>query len=151
VESDRFEVFVAAVEPRLRRAFAPQFGIDGTADAVADALAFAWEHWDRVRSMANPAGYLYRVGQTSLRLARRGPVALPSPAQLSLPEVEPALIPALLALPETQRTAVWLVHGCQWRYSEVAEAMGVSVSAVGTHVRRALDRLRQRLEVDSCA
>ena len=81
---------------------------------------------------------------------RRTP-RLPAPAQIGVPEVEPGLIPALLALPETQRTAVWLVHARQWRYGEVAEAMGTSVSMVGNHVRRGSDRLRQHLEVDARA
>lgn len=70
---------------------------------------------------------------------------LPAPALLGVPEVEPALVPALLRLSPAQRTAVWLVHGCQWRYGEVAEAMGVSASSVGTHVSRGLEGLRASL------
>lgn len=99
--------------------------------------------------MENPVGYLYRVGQSRTR-ARRA-VLLPPPADLGVPDVEPMLVPALLELPETQRIAVWLVHGCDWSYREVADAMDVSVSAVGTHVGRALARLRARLEVDTVA
>jgi DNA-directed RNA polymerase specialized sigma24 family protein len=68
-----------------------------------------------------------------------------------LPDVEPELIPALMRLPETQRTAVWLVHGCGWRYGEVAAAMCTSTSMVGNHVARALERLRKELEVDARA
>lgn len=66
-----------------------------------------------------------------------------------IPEVEPGLVPALLLLPETQRAAVWLVHACQWRYAEVAEALGTTTSTVGNHVSRALERLRHQLEVDA--
>jgi len=36
---------------------------------TAEALAYAWENWDRLSSMKNPVGYLYRVGQSR---ARRG-------------------------------------------------------------------------------
>jgi DNA-directed RNA polymerase specialized sigma24 family protein len=46
---------------------------------------------------------------------------------------------------------VWLVHGCQWTYGEVAEAMGLGASTVGTHVSRGMARLRERLEVQSRA
>ena len=60
-------------------------------------------------------------------------------------------MPALLELPETQRTAVWLVHACGWSYAEVAEAMDTSTSMVGNHVSRGLARLRDLLEVDSRA
>ncbi len=146
---DEFSDFVAEATPRLRRAFVAGRGINGAADATAEALAYAWEHWERLRVMENPVGYLYRVGQSRTR-ARRIP-ALPPPAELGLPDVEPALVPALLELSVQQRTAVWLVHGCGWSYREVAEAMDVSASAVGTHVSRALERLRARLEVDARA
>src|SRR5690606_6552634 len=118
-------------------------------EATAEALAYGWEHRDRVLAMENPAGYLYRVGQSRTKVRRR--LALPAPDDLRLPEVEPALIPALLDLPDQQRTAVWLVHACGWTYAEAAEAMGISRSAVGTHVSRALDALRRALEVDTHA
>lgn len=144
-----FEAFVTDARPRLHRAFIGARGIDGAADATAEALAWAWEHWAQVRTMENPIGYLYRVGQARSR-CRRTP-ALPSPQSLAISEVEPALVPALLALSLQQRTAVWLVHGCQWHYREVAEAMEISPSAVGTHVSRALDHLRSYLEVGTRA
>lgn len=145
-----FEVFAAAVRPRLLRAFAGCRGFDEAADATAEALAYGWEHWSELQTMANPAGYLFRVGQSKTRQRRRA-VQLPPPVELGIPEVEPRLVPALLELPETQRTAVWLVNACQWSYAEVAEAMDTSVSMVGNHVRRGLDRLRTALEVSSCA
>ena len=62
-------------------------------------------------------------------------------------DVEPGLVPALKRLPDQQRTAVWLVHACDWSHGEAAEAMGISPSTVATHVTRALVALRQRLEV----
>jgi RNA polymerase sigma-70 factor (ECF subfamily) len=144
-----FDDFVREVEPRLRRAFVGCRGVDGAREATAEALAYAWEHRARVLAMENPAGYLYRVGQSRTKARRR--VALPSPTDLRLPDVEPALIPALLALPDQQRTAVWLVHACGWTYAEAADAMEISRSAVGTHVSRALDALRRALEVDTHA
>ena len=137
-----FEAFVSQVRQRLLRAFVGCRGVDGAADAAAQALAYAFEHWDEVKTMENPAGYLYRVGQSRTR-PRPKPV-LPPAESFGLPDVEPALVPALLSLPQTKRTAVWLVHGCQWRYREVAEAMGISTSMVGTHVSRGLKALRQR-------
>jgi DNA-directed RNA polymerase specialized sigma24 family protein len=146
IDPATFDEFVARVEPRLRRAFIGWCGVDGAHDATAEALAWAWEHWDRVASLANPAGYLYRVGQSKSRRRREG--ALPAPESLGLPEVEPGLLPALTQLPQQQRTAVWLVHACGWTYAECAEAMEISASAVGTHVSRALGALRTTLEVD---
>jgi len=144
-----FESFASEVQSRLVGAFIGCRGIDGAADAAAEAIAYAFEHWDRIRVMENPTGYLYRVGQSRTRV--RPLPSLPAPETIGVPEVEPALIPALRALPETQRTAVWLVHACEWRYAEVAEAMGTSVSMVGNHVSRALEALRDALEVESHA
>ena len=141
-----FDEFVVEVRPRLTRAFVPCVGTADAADAAAEALVYAFEHWETLRTMANPAGYLYRVGRSRVR-ARKVP-QLPAPDALGLPDVEPRLIPALLALPDSQRTAVWLVHACQWRYSEVAEAMGTSTTMVGNHVSRGLESLRRRLGVD---
>ena len=141
-----FEDFVAAVRPRLQRAFLAARGTDGAEDATAEAIAWAWEHWEEVEQMANPAGYLYRVGQSRTRRRRRP--RLPAAEAIGAVEVEPGLVPALLALPLTQRTAVWLVHGCGWTYGEVAEAMSTSESMVGNHVTRALARLRRSLGVE---
>jgi DNA-directed RNA polymerase specialized sigma24 family protein len=141
-----FDEFVVDVRPRLIRALVPVVGAGDAADAAAEAIAYAFEHWGVLQEMANPAGYLYRVGRSRVR--RRRVPSLPPPSALGLPDVEPGLIPALASLPESQRTAVWLVHACEWRYAEVAEAMGTSVSMVGNHVARGLDALRRRLGVD---
>lgn len=135
-----FERFFRDAEPRLRRAFVGTHGIEGARDAAAEALSWAWEHWEEVVVMTNSVGYLYRVGQSRTRV-RRTP-RLPPPESIGLADVEPQLVPALLALTPPQRSAVWLVHACGWHYAEVAEALNISASAVGTHVGRGLDHLR---------
>lgn len=142
---DDFENFAADAGVRLRRAFVGSLGVDGAAEASAEALAWAWENRERLSLMDNPVGYLYRVGRSRSRRRAR-PLVMPSPGELGIPEVEPGLVPALLELTDRQRTAVWLVHGCQWRHNEVADAMGITPTAVATHVQRALGRLRTRLE-----
>ena len=142
-QDDEFEDFVRWVRPRLYRAFLGTRGVSGAADAVAEALAWGWEHRSELATMANPAGYLYRVGNSRTRPRRR--VVLPAPADVGLPDFEPRLVPALLALPATQRTAVWLVHACAWTYAEAAAAMDTSPSMIGNHVHRAMMKLRSDL------
>jgi RNA polymerase sigma-70 factor (ECF subfamily) len=143
-----FDEFAAEAGPRLRRAFAAR-GLDRAADATSEALAFAWAEWDRVVEMENALGYLYRVGiSRTRRLWERRPPKLPSPESIGLPDIEPNLIPALRALPDTQRTAVWLVHACGWSYTDTAAAMGIGISTVGTHVTRGLAALRRSLGVE---
>jgi hypothetical protein len=48
-------------------ALAAAAGIEAGREATAEALAYGWEHWDRVGSMENPVGYLYRVGRSKAR------------------------------------------------------------------------------------
>ena len=148
-EQAAFRAFVDEVGPRLRRAFTLLRGVDGGADATAEALAWAWEHWAEVQTMANPAGYLYRVG--SSRTRPRRPRFSPPPVPMDASGFEPGLVPALARLSVRQRTAVVLIHGCGWTHQEVADALGVSRSSVGTHVERAMSSLRKELGVESDA
>src|SRR6266496_70048 len=62
-----FERFVREVEPRLGRALAAAYGFEDGRDATAEALAYAWQHWQRLQHIANLPGYLFRVGQTRSR------------------------------------------------------------------------------------
>jgi hypothetical protein len=66
-DDDGFEDFFAVAEPRLRRALVAAYGIERGREAAAEALAYGWEHWSKVRAMKNPTGYLYRVGQSRSR------------------------------------------------------------------------------------
>lgn len=142
---DSFSEFVERVEPRLRHALIPTLGLDMAHEATAEALAYGWEHWDRLRAMDNPAGYLYRVAVTAGRRTPRSTVTLPQVPPGELPWVEPGLPEALSLLSDRQRTAVWLVHGLGWQQSEVAEFLGVSRDTVRTHTERGLAKLRSAL------
>ena len=67
-----FEGFVKDSETRLHDALAALFGPQAGRDATAEALAYGWEHWERVRKMDNPIGYLYAVGRDRGRKAQTG-------------------------------------------------------------------------------
>ncbi len=69
-KADSFTEFFSDVERSLRHALTAAFGADHGREAVAEALAYGWEHWDRIQSMENPAGYLYRVAVNHARKAR---------------------------------------------------------------------------------
>jgi DNA-directed RNA polymerase specialized sigma24 family protein len=142
-----FDAFVATERPRLEAVLLAHYGRDLGHEATADALAYAWEHWDRVSAMDNPVGYLYRVAQSAtrrhLRWSRK--VALPAvPAELAA-TVDPELPHALAQLSRQQRVAVLLVHAFGWTYDEAAGAMGISVSTLRNHLLRATARLRDLL------
>ena len=139
-----FEEFVTCSQAALARSFAAAYGPERGQDALAAAMAYAWEHFDRLEQMANPVGYLYRVGQSQVRRSRV-PVAFPSPTTLGMRDVEPGLPRALAKLSERQRVCVVLLHAYEWTYQEVADLLGVSRSSVETHERRGMARLREAL------
>ena len=147
-----FERFAGEVEPRLRRALVAGFGAVVGREAAADALAWAWQNWDRVAGLESPVGYLYRVGRTlALRSEGRDvPVAELAPAMASpAGSFEPGLAPAIARLSEAQRCAVVLVVGFGYPLREAAEVLGVTASTVHRDCERALTRLRSELEVES--
>ena len=142
-----FGEFVETVEVRLRSALMATFGpTDGRAAAV-DALSWAWENWDRVRSLENPAGYLYRVGRTAAHRDRGRPQPVTERGvHIDDPAVSPELVAALANLSAQQRTVVILVHAFGWTHRETAELLEMSPSSVQTHVERGLSRLRDQVD-----
>lgn len=145
--ADSFIWFVKDAEPRLRHALCAAFGRERGRDATAHALAYGWEHWERVEKMDNPIGYLWGVGRNQARSFARAVVVLPEPPPEVLPWVEPGLPAALSRLSERQRVVVMLTCGLDWSYAEVAALLGVSKSTVQTQVERGLARLRRAMGV----
>ena len=144
-----FTEFMAEVEPRLKRALCVRFGIERGVEATADALTYGWEHWDRVRDMGNPAGYLYQVGRSRTRRGRTPRPTFPAVPADASPWVEPGLPAALARLSESQRQAVWLVHGFEWTLDETASLLDVSISTVRKHLERGEKKLRKALGVSA--
>lgn len=148
----RTTIDLAALEERLRVAFLARYGIEVGTEVTAETMAWAWEHMDELQEMDNPAGYLFRVGQSRSRRFlrwRREQVALPPerPVTSSL-WTEPQLHDALTELGHEERTAIVLVHCFQWTYAEVGDLLDVPVSTVRNRLHRGLERLRTHLGVD---
>jgi len=143
---DTFTEFVAVHESRLRESLMAACGGEAGREAAAEALGYGWEHWDRVRDMENPVGYLYKVGRTKSRraLRRRRPLFDPVDGG-RIPDVEPKLPAALAALSERQRIVVVLVHGYGWTQSEVGDLLGLARSSVRNHLERAMASLRNAI------
>lgn len=141
-----FEEFVLQHGSRLNRALVARYGLEVGPETYAEALAYAWANWDRIETMTNPIGYLYRVGQSASRKFRRRhmPTEIESvTADHALPD--PELHEALWSLPAKHRTAVLLVHGHGLRYREAADTMNVSEAALRNYVHRGLAALRRAL------
>lgn len=131
--------------PRLRQALLAYGGSDDIDDAVADTFAYLCEHSDRVLSMANPHGYLYRVARSRVSRSRRRHPALPPVPQALQPEVEPGLPAALATLSDKQRVSVFLTTGLGWSAREVGEFLGIGESSVRNHCARGLAKLRAHI------
>lgn len=147
-DTDAFTAFVGDAEPRLRRALVATYGPVVGREAALDALSWAWEHWQRLETMTNPVGYLYRVGQTAARRqVQTRPVAVPPPTgDAGSPDPVPELEPALERLSEQQRGAVVLVHGYGFSLREAAGVLDVGVSTLREHLGRGMARLREAME-----
>ena len=145
--SETFTAFFREAEPRLRRALTAVVGADAGKDAAAEALAYGWEHWDRVGIMENPVGYLYRVGRSKARNRRKSPPYLWTQADAPEPWCEPGLRSALASLSDRQRVAVMLIHGFEYTPTEIAALLGVKAGTVHKHAERGLRKIRTSLEV----
>ncbi len=143
-DTSSFDAFYRLHEPQIRRALIAALGPSQGADASASALAYGFQHWNRVAAMANPAGYLYRVGRSSARV-RRKPLPAVVPAIDERPGFEPALPLALNKLSSSQRSAVLLVHAWGYPLNEAAALLGMSVSTLRNHLTRGMVRLRHHL------
>ncbi len=148
VSDAAFAAFIEDHGERLRRVLVSAYGVEVGNDVCAEAHAYAWEHWERVRSLDNPVGYLYRVAQSSARRHWRWarPVTLPVERPTDHGPPRPDLGAALARLSMNQRTCVVLVHVYDWTYQQTADALDMPLSSVRNHVHRGLKSLRQRLE-----
>ena len=90
---EEFVVFSEQAALRLRPALVAHYGVETANDLCADAIAYAWENWDRVRDLDNPVGYLYRVATSRARRYRRWrrPVSLPVESGVAVVDLDQAL------------------------------------------------------------
>lgn len=147
-DDDGFALFVESHGERLRCVLVAGYGVETGNDISAEALAYAFEHWDRIRHMSNPIGYLYRVAQSSSRRYRRWSRRPLMPVQVShtAETADPDLGAALAGLTKNQRMCVVMVHVYDWTYQQTADALNLPITSVRNHVHRGLASLRKTLE-----
>ena len=125
------------------------FGDPDLARDVADeAVVRAYERWDRVGSMANPAGWVYRVAinigrrrhrrrAIEARLLRRERASfVPGPTE--------DLFLLVADLPPRQKLAVVLRHVGHLSEPEIGDAMGIARGTVSATLRSAHQTLREQ-------
>ncbi len=152
-----FSEFFAREHIRLGRAIYLLTGNGEEAEElVQEALARAYERWDRVSRMDEPAGYVYRIAANLLRRKRRIRAWLPLLGERPGPGADPIdaaesrmdLLAALATLPSDQRETVILVEMFGYDAETAARVFGIKAVSVRVRLHRARRRLREVLGGD---
>jgi DNA-directed RNA polymerase specialized sigma24 family protein len=119
-------------------------------DALGDAYLKAWQHWDQVRTLDNPTGWIVRVAINSSishwrRLRRFVPlVGAARPAGQELTS-DPDVLLAVAALPMRQRQVVALRLLIGFSTAETAGILGIAQGTVTAHLYTAVRAVRASL------
>lgn len=150
----RFEPWYRVQHPRVLAALTVMAGdAEVAADVAAEALALAYERWDRVAVMESPGGWLQRVAVNAMRrrlrraglerrLIRRNRDPVPPP------ELATEVWDAVRRLPRQQRTAIALRYLLDLPQAEIADVMGVAPGTVSATLSAARRRLAPLLGAD---
>lgn len=118
-------------------------------DLAAEAVARAWDRWDRVHSYAQPwvAKVAANLALSEVRRQSRPLRSLPLRAERESRDLAECLdlASALRQLSRRQREVVVLRYIADLPEIEVAALLGCSTGSVKTHGSRGLRSLRQRL------
>jgi RNA polymerase sigma factor (sigma-70 family) len=125
-------------------------------ELTQDAFVRVLEHWDRVSSMENPRGYLYRTAMNAFRssfgravLASRRTMGM-VPLDDAIAEIDErdAAVRALAALSPRQRASVVLTDLLGFRSEEAARMLGIRASTLRMHASRAHALLKESMSRD---
>jgi RNA polymerase sigma-70 factor (ECF subfamily) len=120
----------------------PEVASDATAEAFAQAIRRSPELRDPLAWIWRAA---FRIAAGEMK-ADRSLVALDQEASYEMPGPVTDLLAALSSLTTHQRASLVLHYHSGYSYREIATILGSSASAVGVHIHRAKQRLRESLE-----
>lgn len=151
---EEFAAFWRRERDRLYRALAVAVGDDGlAAEAVDEAMARAWQRWQRIGGYADPAAWVFRVARNfSTSWWRKWSRRPTEPAEaldraVTDPASDPDVVRAVRGLPEPQRSVLVLRFWLDWPVERVAEALGIAPGTVQSRTHRALKALEGSEEV----
>jgi RNA polymerase sigma factor (sigma-70 family) len=147
--------FCRRVHPQLVRSLALYCGDAGIAEELAqEALLRAWDRWGSVGQMANPTGWVYRVG-LNLATSRARRTAIERRAStLSTKEqsdchesIDDAIVvrAAVASLPPRERAAIVLRYFADFSVDDTALAMRCKAGTVKSLTFQAVRRLHELL------
>jgi DNA-directed RNA polymerase specialized sigma24 family protein len=150
--TESFEAFYAASVDSVYRALAATVGDLALArEATDEAMARAYGRWSKVRELANPGGWVYRVGlnwATSVwrRVRRELPWSAASTVHVQVDGSDAtAALAALRRLPVPYRAVVVCRVLLDLSTVDTALALGVPEGTVKSRLARALAALRAQL------
>jgi RNA polymerase sigma-70 factor (ECF subfamily) len=122
-------------------------------EIMQDAFLRIWERWDKVGSLADPVGYLYRTAMNLFRKRwRRASVALkhqarlaPRDDEISQIETRVAVVHAMASLSPRQRAAIVLTDLLSYSSEEAGVMLGIAPATVRMHTSRARAALARTL------
>jgi RNA polymerase sigma factor (sigma-70 family) len=150
-----FESFFEAEQARLLRAMYLVTGnVQEAEEVTQDAFLAVWERWDRVGSMEDPTGYLFRTAMNrfrsrlrrAARIARRVVGSAEGGDEFAAVEERDALARALAQLSERQRAAIVLTELLGYQSEEAGRILGVKDVTVRSLASQARASLRDHLE-----
>jgi RNA polymerase sigma factor (sigma-70 family) len=152
MDTDEFARRLGEALQHLRGVLIARHGLEVGIDIHAEVVSYAWENRERVAALVNPGGYLYRVSQSRARRYRRWRRVsdLPDehPHEATSFDTNGELGEALARLKPDERTVAVVVHAYGYTYSEAAELLGMTTSAVRNRLHRGMAKLRRALEGD---
>lgn len=144
---------LVAIHERPLRGFLRKSGWTDADDIAQEAFVAAWTGLPRLRDDDGFRAWLYGVAWKKALSQRRGARRaaardgawrgeqdLEAAAEVGTEE-RLALETALATLPEDQRACVTLCLGQAWSHAEAAEALGLPLGTVKSHVTRGRERL----------
>jgi RNA polymerase sigma-70 factor (ECF subfamily) len=153
--SSDFETFFRAEHLRLQGALFLMTGSREEAkELMQDAFLKLWERWDRVQTMEDRTGYLYRTAMNGFRSRyRRAKLAALRSLRLAHPpdqyeesDERDRLIRALRTLPPKQRTALVLTELLDYSSDEAGALLSVKPGTARVLAHQARAALRPLLE-----
>jgi RNA polymerase sigma-70 factor (ECF subfamily) len=125
-------------------------------ELTQEAFVRVLERWDRVATMEDSRGYLYRTAMNVVRsryrrslLAAKRPLGLTRPDDaIAVVDDQDAAMRALAQLSPQQRAAVVLVDLLDFSSDEAARVLGIRPSTVRMHTSRAHKALKGTMQDD---
>lgn len=130
---------------------------DEAEELVQEAMARAFERWDRVSRAQSPAAYVYQIAFNLLRKRRRRATFVRLTTDTGRVVDDPAtriaqrdeIRVALMRLPPTQRNAIILVDWLGLRSEEAAAILRTRPSSVRASLHRGRSQFRSHIGAQS--